>query len=123
MFNQATINYITHNVDLSEFTLYLIEKGPWPEPVRERLLPIQERIYTVVDAVLDGQIASDYPDSKGKRVHVEVVFQGGEPPADALSMVARLDEHVCNSPEYAPVEIGRAVQQECRDRSRMPSSA
>eukprot|EP00456_Euglypha_rotunda_P015229 TRINITY_DN14870_c0_g1_i1.p1 TRINITY_DN14870_c0_g1~~TRINITY_DN14870_c0_g1_i1.p1 ORF type:complete len:111 (+),score=28.74 TRINITY_DN14870_c0_g1_i1:49-333(+) len=26
-------------------------------------------------------------------------------------------------PTYPPSEIGRAVQQECRDRSRMPSSA
>jgi hypothetical protein len=105
MFRKATIDYITHNSDLSEFALYLIEQGPWVEPVREKLLPIQERIYTVVDVVLDGQLASDYPDSKGKKVRIEVVFQGCQPPESALQMIARLDEFICSSPEHAPVGI------------------
>ena len=105
MFREATIDYITHNADLSEFALYLVESGPWPDPARDRLLPLQERIYTIVDVVLDGQLASDYPDSKGKRVRVEVVFRGSPPPEDALRMIARLDEYICSSPEYAPVAI------------------
>ena len=105
MFRQATIDYITHSKDLSEFALYLIEKGPWTEPVREKLLPIQERIYTVVDVVLDGQLASDYPDSRGKKVRIDVVFKGDPPPDDEFQMITRLDEFICSSPEHALVAI------------------
>eukprot|EP00456_Euglypha_rotunda_P028063 TRINITY_DN22321_c0_g1_i1.p1 TRINITY_DN22321_c0_g1~~TRINITY_DN22321_c0_g1_i1.p1 ORF type:complete len:118 (+),score=25.06 TRINITY_DN22321_c0_g1_i1:118-471(+) len=42
-----------------------------------------------------------------------------------VEILSALQERVANLPAFKPeeLEIGRAVQQECRDRSRMPSSA
>eukprot|EP00456_Euglypha_rotunda_P076565 TRINITY_DN7180_c0_g1_i10.p1 TRINITY_DN7180_c0_g1~~TRINITY_DN7180_c0_g1_i10.p1 ORF type:complete len:110 (-),score=20.00 TRINITY_DN7180_c0_g1_i10:11-340(-) len=46
----------------------------------------------------------------------------GKPDMEEGSPLHRL-EHLLHMPVGFLIEIGRAVQQECRDRSRMPSSA
>eukprot|EP00456_Euglypha_rotunda_P033864 TRINITY_DN26127_c0_g1_i4.p2 TRINITY_DN26127_c0_g1~~TRINITY_DN26127_c0_g1_i4.p2 ORF type:complete len:156 (-),score=52.70 TRINITY_DN26127_c0_g1_i4:11-478(-) len=43
--------------------------------------------------------------------------------ASPTDMIALLDWLRVHGGEALPIQIGRAVQQECRDRSRMPSSA
>ena len=37
--------------------------------------------------------------------------------------ISRVVPHLPDEPVHPTIQIGRAVQQECRDRSRMPSSA
>eukprot|EP00456_Euglypha_rotunda_P046878 TRINITY_DN37360_c0_g1_i12.p1 TRINITY_DN37360_c0_g1~~TRINITY_DN37360_c0_g1_i12.p1 ORF type:complete len:138 (-),score=30.01 TRINITY_DN37360_c0_g1_i12:16-429(-) len=46
-----------------------------------------------------------------------------QPQTDQLHTLSRLESTVQSWLPKAPPQIGRAVQQECRDRSRMPSSA
>lgn len=52
--------------------MVLVEEGPWPGSIDDQLRRIQERMYGCIDAALDGQLAESFPDSKGKRIIVQL---------------------------------------------------
>eukprot|EP00456_Euglypha_rotunda_P039025 TRINITY_DN299_c0_g1_i2.p1 TRINITY_DN299_c0_g1~~TRINITY_DN299_c0_g1_i2.p1 ORF type:complete len:653 (+),score=152.17 TRINITY_DN299_c0_g1_i2:17742-19700(+) len=94
----SQISYLEHERDGNKHTHRLLA------------IPSQERLQRVLRYVLDeNEFLSPYGIRSMSRYHVDhpFVLQCGG------------DEYRV---EYVP-EIGRAVQQECRDRSRMPSSA
>lgn len=99
MFNRVTVDYITHTEDKAEYALYLVEDAPW-ENTENRVKVMQDRVYTALDAVLDGQLASDYPDSRGKKVRIEVVCRGPNPPSRFQEVVNRLNEIVNTTGDY-----------------------
>jgi hypothetical protein len=55
-----------------ECRVVLIEQGPWKGTPAERLARIHERLYRCVDAILDGQLAQEFPETDGKRVVVQL---------------------------------------------------
>lgn len=99
MFNEVTVDLIVHSDDKSEFALYLVEDAPWGD-VELRVKKMQDRVYTTVDAVLDGIIASDYPDSKGKRIRIEVVCRGESPSPRFSEVVNRLNQIIHSMDDY-----------------------
>lgn len=100
MFNKVTIDYITQSRDGDEFALYLVESPPWGDDPVARARSVQERVYNATDFVLDGQLASDYPDSRGKRVRIDVVCKGDDPPPNIREVVEGLDEVVHTAEDY-----------------------
>lgn len=56
----------------NEWKMVLVEEGPWAGSIDDQLRRVQQRMYGCIDAALDGQLAENFPDSKGKRVIVQL---------------------------------------------------
>lgn len=56
----------------NHWKMILVEEGPWTGPVEDHLRRIQDRMYECVDAVLDGKLADQFPESKGAHISVEL---------------------------------------------------
>src|SRR5687767_15103735 len=98
MFNRVTIDEITQHDTTGVYSLYLLEPAEGAgELARQRA--IQDRVYAAVDAVIDGQIASDYPASRGKHVRVIVAFKGAQVPPEAVSLLQRLNAFIAEHPD------------------------
>jgi len=64
--NKVTVNFVTRRPD-GACVLHLVEEGPWDEEAIERNLKrVQERLYNCVDALLDGAVAEQFPETIGQ---------------------------------------------------------
>lgn len=64
--NKVTVNFVTRRPD-GACVLHLVEEGPWDSAAIERNLKrVQERLYNCVDALLDGVVAEQFPESIGQ---------------------------------------------------------
>jgi hypothetical protein len=52
--------------------MVLVEEGPWLGSISDHLRRIQIRMYECLDAILDGKLAEQFPESKGTHVSVEL---------------------------------------------------
>lgn len=68
----AIIDFIAKGDSEDEWRVVLVEEGPWPGPIEEQLRRIQGRLYDCIDIVLDGQLAEKFPDSRGKRIILQL---------------------------------------------------
>lgn len=51
--------------------MVLVEEA-WTEPTEVHLRALQDRLYGCMEAALDGQLAAQFPDSRGKAVIIRV---------------------------------------------------
>ena len=65
--SEATIDFITRD----PWRMVLVEEGPW-EDVQSNLHRVQSRLYTCLDAAIDGQIAEQFPDSIGAHLTLQL---------------------------------------------------
>jgi hypothetical protein len=93
------IDFITQDPNQNEFVLYLVEEGPWSDSIDDRMKEIQERIYGAVDAILDGVVANKYPESRGKKIRIQVDGHDN-PPSKVSNLAEHLNLFVQNSDEY-----------------------
>jgi hypothetical protein len=95
-----TIDIVTDDPNNDEIVLYLVEESPWDDsPIEDRLKKIQERIYNTVDVVIDGQFSTKYPDSKGRKIRIQIDCY--DPPSDQISkLVEGLSSFVKDNEEY-----------------------
>jgi hypothetical protein len=47
--------------------MVLVEQGPWAGPIANEMRRLQDRLYGTLDAAIDGQLAEQFPESKGKQ--------------------------------------------------------
>ncbi len=66
------VDFVAHGSTPEEWRMVLVEEGPWKKPIDGQLRRIQTRLYECVDAALDGQLASKFPESRGKRLVVQL---------------------------------------------------
>lgn len=66
------VDFVAHGDSPDEWVMVLVEEGPWLDSIGDQLRRVQERLYGCVDAALDGQLASVFPESKGKHVVVRL---------------------------------------------------
>ena len=66
------VDFVAKGDSPDEWKMVLVEEGPWPSGLEVQLHRIQERLYGCIDAILDGQLAEKFPESKGKRVVVQL---------------------------------------------------
>ena len=66
------VDFVARGDLTDEWKMVLVEEGPWAGAVENELRRIQERMYGCIDAILDGQLAKNFPDSKGKRIIVQL---------------------------------------------------
>jgi hypothetical protein len=77
------VDFVARGVEPDEWRLVLVEQGPWHGDTDTELSRLQTRLYDCIDAALDGQLAAKYPESRGKRVVIQV--DGYELPAEEVS--------------------------------------
>ena len=95
--DEVTIDLITHNPKDDKYAMILVEEGPWPdEDIVTKLHELQDRLYNCVFAAIDGQLASLYPDSKGKDVVIRLDCFN-IPTDDVVDFFDRFSKHIMNS--------------------------
>ena len=93
------IDLITEDPHQDEFVLHLVEEGPWDQAaLAGRLRTIQNRLYDTVDLVIDGHLASRYPESKAQRIRIQVDCH--DAPSEVHELVFRFQQHMITDPEY-----------------------
>jgi hypothetical protein len=72
MTRTTMIDLITEQKD-GNFVVVAVEQGPWaPDEIMHELRRIQDRLYDLVDVVVDGHLAIRYPNAKGKAVTIRL---------------------------------------------------
>lgn len=66
------VDFVAKGRAPNEWKMVLVEEGPWSGSIEDQLRRIQERMYGCIDAALDGQLAGNFPESKGKRVVIQL---------------------------------------------------
>ena len=80
--------------------MVLVEAGPWTD-TETRLRTLQERLYGCMDAAIDGQLADQFPASRGKEVIIQVDFYD-VPRAQAEDFMERFAFGIKFLPDYNP---------------------
>jgi len=68
----TVVDFVARGDADDEWKMVLVEEGPWIGPVDDHLRQLQERLYGTVDAALDGQLAEKFPESRGKKLIVQL---------------------------------------------------
>lgn len=92
-----------------ELRLVLVEEGPWADTTRE-LLRLQNRLYDCIDAVLDGELAAELPETKKARIVIQV--DGYNLPKAAVSdFFGRFSQGVFTTGDYqkAVNQFGQSI--------------
>jgi len=105
---QVTVDFIAREDDLSTWRMVLVEQGPWPKSaVKDQLTRIQDRLYTCIDAALDGALAQKYPDSRGKRLIIQL--DGYDlPESQVREFFTRFSSGVMKVPSYVSAFASQA---------------
>lgn len=92
------IDLITQDHSNDEFALILVEDGPWPvgEDFKKCLSRIQARIFDTMDVAIDGHLAAKCPESKGKKVRIQIDSPHGAP-SDLVNLVFKLREYIAEN--------------------------
>lgn len=80
----------------------VLVEGPWDGAVEEHLRSLQDRIFGCLDAALDGQLAEQFPEAKGKEVVVRVDCYD-VPRSDVEAFVYRFANGLAALPDYSTV--------------------
>lgn len=70
--SQFVVDFIARGEAPDEWLMVLVENGPWTEPIEVELSRLQNRLYDCMDAAIDGQLASKFPESNGKRITIRI---------------------------------------------------
>lgn len=93
--SEFKVDFIAKN----PWRMVLVEEGPWDDCAYE-LNRLQERLYSCLDAVIDGQLAEKFPESTGHLVTIEL--HGYNLPQDEVSdFFSRFSSSVLMLPDYA----------------------
>jgi len=68
----TVVDFVAKGDTPDEWKMVLVEEGPWADPVDAELRRVQERLYGTIDAALDGQLAEKFPESRGKKIIVQL---------------------------------------------------
>ena len=91
---EVTVDFITRD----PWQMVLVEEGPW-EDIPTNLRRLQERLYTCIDAAIDGRLAELYPDSLGAEVVIRL--DGYDlPMPDSREFFERFSSGVLELPDY-----------------------
>lgn len=97
----VTVDFITKD----PWQMVLVEEGPWDD-VAANLRRLQDRLYTCVDAAIEGKLAERYPDSAGAKVLIRL--EGYRlPMPEAGEFFARFSSAVLELPDYKAA-LGRS---------------
>ncbi|WP_435442737.1 MULTISPECIES: hypothetical protein [unclassified Variovorax] len=97
-----TIDVVSFDPVRDQYALHLVESEDLPDHVddrRARLKAIQDRVFSAVDAAIDGHLAEKYPETLGQTVRVQVDSPSGRNDEIEL-VVSRVADYLSTDPEY-----------------------
>jgi hypothetical protein len=97
--SDVLVDFIAFNEERDACLMVLVE-GPWDGDVDGHLRNLQDRMFGCLEAALDGQLAEQFPDARGKAVIVRVDCYD-VPRDDVEGFVSRFAEGVANLPDYS----------------------
>ena len=93
------VNFIAFNEARDTCEMVLVE-GPWDGDVEEHLYALQDRMFGCLNAALDGNLAEQFPEAKGKAVVVRIDCYD-IPQSEVEAFVARFADGVATLPDYS----------------------
>lgn len=91
---EITVDFISKD----PWQMVLVEEGPWQD-VPAGLTKLQERLYSCLDAAIDGQLAEQFPDSCGQPITLRVDCYG-VPRAETAEFFDRFSASALQLPDY-----------------------
>jgi len=105
----VTIDFVSQGNAEGHWALVLVEEGPWTgESIEANLRRLQDRLYCCIDAALDGQLAAQFPESKGESVLIRVDGYN-LPEAEVREFFTRFTQAVLELPDYAAALAGSSL--------------
>ena|SRR5690606_16140467 len=92
--SEVTVDFITKD----PWQMVLVEEGPWDD-VTANLRRVQDRLYTCVDAAIEGKLVELYPDSAGAAILIRLDGYN-LPMPDTQEFFDRFSSAVLELPEY-----------------------
>lgn len=100
MSEHFTIDLVTEDEINNEFVLYLVEEGSCLLNAEIDLLKkIRDRLFCAFDVIVDGQLASRFPDSKSKNIRIQVDYHDEKIP-EIESLVKNFNEFIHSNTDY-----------------------
>jgi hypothetical protein len=97
---QVTVDFVARDQPHGGWSLILIEQGPWDtDAISDHLRRIQDRLYTCLDAALEGAVTAQYPESRGKPLMIRLEAFN-VPEAQLRSFFSRFTSEVPKLPDY-----------------------
>jgi hypothetical protein len=105
---KVTVDFVARDQPHGGWALVLVEQGPWDAAeLTEQLRRVQARLYSCLDAALDGQVAQNFPESVGKPLIIRLeAFDLPEP--ELAQFFERFASGVPKTEEYAAALKGCA---------------
>jgi hypothetical protein len=101
----VTIDFVARGEELGEWLLVLVEEAPWADSADDDLRRIQDRLYGVLDAALDGAVAEKFPDSVGQRIVIQLDCYDG-PDVELAEFFSRFSQGALSLPDYEQALTG-----------------
>src|SRR5438477_9025126 len=97
---RVTVDLVSHSPSKDAFVLHLVEQGPWRRSSwTAKLRKLQARLYSTVDAVVDGHVSERFPESRGQAFVIQVdCYDVPEP--EVRPFFERFASFIRESPEY-----------------------
>ncbi|HYG67039.1 MAG TPA: hypothetical protein VD838_05245 [Anaeromyxobacteraceae bacterium] len=105
--SEVCVDFVTFDEANDEWAVYVVEDPPWPkdeEGWKARLSALQDRVLDIADAAIDGGVSARFPESRGRRVRIQVDSPTGTPER-LQSFVEKLQRYLATDPTSS-----RAVQ-------------
>jgi hypothetical protein len=93
------VDFVARGEAEDEWKMVLVEQGPWTGLIDDQLKRLQERLYGTIDAALEGQLAEQFPESKGKKLIVQLDAYN-VPRAEVSEFFDRFSGGVLSTPDY-----------------------
>jgi hypothetical protein len=97
--SEVTVNFIAFNEAGDACEMVLVE-GPWQSDVEEHLRSLQDRMFGCLDAALDGLVAEQFPEARGKALVVRIDCYD-VPRRDVEAFVDRFANGIATLPDYS----------------------
>ncbi|UNK58376.1 hypothetical protein MNQ95_04555 [Pseudoxanthomonas daejeonensis] len=91
---EITVDFVAKD----PWQMVLVEEGPWHD-VSLKLTKLQQRLYSCLDAAIDGQLAEQFPESRGKPVTLRVDCYG-VPREEMEEFFGRFSSSALQLPDY-----------------------
>jgi hypothetical protein len=99
---EVTIDFVAFDDERNACLMVLVEQ-PWSGPDEAHLRALQDRLYGCLDAALDGQLADQFPNSRGRDLIIRIDCY--DLARDRLDdFVARFSEGIAALPDYSATE-------------------
>jgi hypothetical protein len=95
----VVIDFVAEGERPDEWRMVLVEEGPWRDNVQDQLRRVQARLYDAIDAALDGQLANKFPQTRGKKVVVQLDAYN-VPGPELAEFFARFSDGALSAPDY-----------------------